>query len=402
MVQFAVVMTTTEQQTISDFLAPYFDLGFDLFSLPATEQDVVDAVLAGIAHDFAGKRYILGLALDFALLAQRLSLVDMEAKEFRPTLTVDTLFERYKRITEKSGRLANTLTVVYGSVTAGIRRIEEQVVKLFHALGRSGYPSAYVYNTGQWHKYPELMLSCFQLSEKGRFVLCRSLIEYGLNTLAVNTFFSRETERPKLFGSIISEYERTARKTENGGLIYQAIAYGFMRADRGHLDLIADKVRTGSARQRRFGDIDGYYGLDLEASVEVKDLAVDADNFSRQFGPFVSKVIGNHISGITVAASFTDEVRQGLLTEGVTPLSQDDLLWIVRGWDWQKQDRAVQGILHYLAHIEQNPEAVERLLAFIQERDGAHSSLAYTVQSPDSLFELMPGATLGPEEAESP
>ena len=226
------------------------------------------------------------------------------------------------------------------------------------------------------------------------------MIEYGLDNLAANTFFGREAERPILFAAIISEYNRTARKTENGGLVYQAIAYGFMKADRGHLDLIADKVRTGSARQRRFGDIDGYYGLDLEVSVEVKDLTVTNENFSKQFGTFVKEATGNHITGIALAVSFAEQVRQELATEGITALSQDDLLWIVNGWDWQKQDRAVQGILHYLAHIEQNPEAVHRLLVFIQERDTAHSSLAYRVQSQGSLSEPEAGTASDPEAAE--
>ena len=392
-------MTKTEQQLLADFLNPYFGQNFQPASLSSEEKTIVDAVLTGIDRDFSGKRYILGLALDFALLAQKLSLTDAEAKGFRPALTVSTLFQRYERITEKSGRLANTLTVKYGTASEGIRRIEEQVVKLFNALGRSGYPSAYVYNTGQWHKYPELMLSCFQLSEAGRLELCRLLVQHGLDNLAENTFFGRETARPRLFLAVITEYDRAARKTENGGLVYQAIAYGFIKADRGHLDLIADKVRTGSSRQRRFGDIDGYYGLDLEASVEVKDIAITGENLNRQFGAFVSQAAGNSINGIAFAASFTEDTREELENTGITPLSQSDLEWIVRGWDWQKQDRAVQGILHYLAHIEQNPEATTRLLLFIKERDAIHSSLVY-LQSQGSSSEQMP--VLNPEVKELP
>jgi hypothetical protein len=49
----------------------------------------------------------------------------------------------------------------------------------------------------------------------------------------------------------------------------------------------------------------------------------------------------------------------------------------VRIWDWQKQDAAVHEMLHYLAHVEQNPSAVARLLAFIGERDPEHNSLTY-------------------------
>jgi hypothetical protein len=34
-------------------------------------------------------------------------------------------------------------------------------------------------------------------------------------------------------------------------------------------------------------------------------------------------------------------------------------------------------LLHFLAHVEQKPEAVTRLLKFIKSRDPSHSSLAY-------------------------
>jgi len=393
-------MTPKEQQLLATFLAPYFGPDFSPADLVPEEQAILDETLSGIDQDFSGKKYILGLALDFTLLAQKLSLSDAEAKGFRPNLNADALFQRYERITERGRRLANTLTVKYGTATEGIRGIEEQVVKLFNALNRSGYPSAYVYNTGQWHKYPRLMLGCFQLSEPGRYSLCLLLVRHGLERLAENTFFGRETERPRLFPAVIADYDRSARSTENGGLVYQALAYGFIKADRSHLDIIADKVRTGSSRQRRFGDVDGYYGLDLEVSVEVKDLPVTADNLSRQFGEFVSQAAGSHINGIAFAASFTKETREELENAGITPLAQSDLEWIVRGWDWQKQDRAVQGVLHYLAHVEQNPEATNRLLAFIEGRDAAHSSLAYWVPDRASSSEGPPDSS--PAGAVSP
>ncbi len=374
-------MTPKEQQLVAAFLAPYFGQHFRGDALTPEEKAIVKEVVTGVERDFRRRRYILGLALDFTLLAQKLSQTDPSAKSFRPDLTMDALFQQYERITEKSGRLANTLTVRFGTATEGIRRIEEQIVKLFNSLNRSGYPSAYVYNTGQWHKYPGLMRACFQLSEGGRHQLCDALIQHGIERLAENIFFGREIERPRLFLATITEYDRTAHKSENGGLVFQAIAYGFIKADRGHLDLIADKVRTGSSRQRRFGDIDGYYGLDLEVSVEVKDISITVENIDRQLGPFVSQVAGNHINGIALAASFDKAAREELEIAGITPLAQNDLEWIVRGWDWQKQDRAVQGVLHYLAHVEQNPEATSRFLDFIAGRDGSHPSLAYRDQA---------------------
>lgn len=183
---------------------------------------------------------------------------------------LDGIFSRYQVSAGVGERKANTPTLSYKGKREGIRRIEESIVELFHSLNRSGYPSAYVYNTGQWQKYQDLLLACFQLSESARLLLCERLIAFGLVNLPKNSFYARETVRIRLFEEVVKDYERGVQG-ENGGLVFQAIAYGYIAADRPHLSIIADKVRTGSARQKRFGDIDCYCGLDLGTSIEVKD-----------------------------------------------------------------------------------------------------------------------------------
>ena len=164
--------------------------------------------------------------------------------------------------------------------------------------------------------------------------------------------------------------------------MFQAIVFGFLTADRPHLDLIVDKVRTGSSRQRRFGDVDGYYGLDLELSAEVKDLQITATNVNSELGNFATKVADGAVNGIAFAVSFDDQARKELLNADVTPFAQNEMVTLVDLWDWPKQDRAMQGILHYLSHIEQNPDATNRLLAFSAAHDERHSSLAYLVPNP--------------------
>lgn len=82
-------------------------------------------------------KYILGLAIDFALLAQRLSTVDEEGKALQKGLTEEELFARYQLVTERGSRQANTLTLKYGGMQQGIRKIEESVAEFFHRLKRS-------------------------------------------------------------------------------------------------------------------------------------------------------------------------------------------------------------------------------------------------------------------------
>lgn len=365
-----------DRATIRMFLAEYFPEPTATPTITSEEQSLIADVVGYVDQRFSGMAYILGLALDFVLIAQRLSGIDPEAKVFRPSLTSDDIFARYPRVTERNRRTANTLTLVYQGTQVGIRRIEEKVVQLFHQLKRTGYPNAYVYNTGQWTKNLALLEMCFRLSEVARLEACRQLLEYGLGKLPVNTFFGRPSERVRLFGEIITRYPRTGPK-ENAGLTFQALAYAFIVTDRGHLEIIADKVRTGSARQRRIGDIDGYHGLDLELSVEVKYVHIDTRNVDRELAGFVSNVENYGIFGVALIRDIHDDARRSLEDRGVIAFTEAQVEATVRTWDWRKQDAAIHAMLHYLAHIEQNVGAVNRLLSFISERDSAHESLIY-------------------------
>jgi len=366
-----------ELSSIATFLEPHFGLGFRALDLDEAETTAIGTLLQYVAEQFPKMRYILGLTLDFCLLAQQLSLHDAEAKAPRPGLTDEQLFARYVLVTERGGRAANTLSLTYGTNTVGIRKIEESVVDLFGSLNRPGYPSAYVYNTGQWQKYREsLLVPCFRLSESARHELARRLILFGLANLTENRFFGRDAPRVRLFDLILASYPR-ASPQENSGAAFQAMVYGYFNADRPHLSLIVDKTRTGSAKQRRFGDIDGYYGLDLELSVEAKDTALSAANVVTELGEFMGNVKSARVQGIAVAAGIEKEAADIMKESGVLPLPLSALSFAVSRWDWRKQDAAVQGMLHYLAHVEQNPDAVARLLGFVHAHDATHDSLNF-------------------------
>lgn len=369
--------TEAEASIIQRFLEPHFGIGFQPISLSEADERCLKEVLGFIADRFGTMRYIMGLGLDFSLLAQQLSNHDPDLKSTRPSLARDDIFRRYELVTQRGQKQANTLTLKFKTQSIGIRKIEESVVDLFGELSRPGYPSAYVYNTGQWQKYQDtLLVPCFQLSESGRFALCNALIDYGLENLKENRFFSRDEPRVRLIEEIIKYYPRTS-PNENAGAVFQAIAYGYIKADRPHLSLIVDKSRTGSARQRRFGDIDGYFGIDLEVSVEVKDHEVTKDNVAKELGEFLAKAKKSRVQGLALVLSADEHAEKFTQGFGVACLPLSLLTMEVARWDWRKQDAAVQGILHYLAHVEQNPDAVRRLLAFIQEKDPTHDSLAY-------------------------
>lgn len=343
-------------------------------------QKILDCVDSHITQKKRPKRYVLGLALDFTLLAQLLSKEDEEAKNFRPELTEKQLFDKYKLVTNRGETASNTLTLTCNGKEVGIRKIEERVVGFFHSLNRTGYPSAYVYNTAQWIKFKDLLVLCFKLSENGRHLLCRELIFYGFEIFPLHEFTGRKEPRVRIFQEILCNYPRQD-KQENGGLAFQGIAHGFIAADRPHLSLIVDKVRTGSARQKRFGDIDCYQGLDLELSVEVKDMSINSTNVKRQLGGFINEVRASGVLGIVISLDASLEVITKLREDGIVFLTMQNIIKIVQTWDWPKQDNALQGMLHHIAHIEQNTEATNRLLAFIAQQDPSHDSLVYYSES---------------------
>lgn len=133
----------SEKKIIADFLGADFP-GLDLDSdtkLGADEQRTIERVEGYVATHFKSMKYILRLALDFALLAQRLSTVDDEGKALRKNLTEEELFARYRLVTERGSRQANTLTLKFGGMQQGIRKIEESVAEFFHRLKRTDYPS---------------------------------------------------------------------------------------------------------------------------------------------------------------------------------------------------------------------------------------------------------------------
>lgn len=365
---------------VKKFLSLAFSDTFTPAAPPSDEQQIIDSILSYVSGHISGvsrpRKYVLGLGLNFALLAQRLSLADASAIDFRPTLTVSELFARYSLITERGNTTANTLSLTFGGVQEGIRRLEEGVVELFHSLNRSGYPSAYVYNTGQWHKYKDLLVQCFRLSENGRYALCLSLIDYGCSIIPEHTFFGRSVPRVRLFEEVVKHYPRTS-PNENGGLVLQGIAHGFIAADRPHLSIIADKVRTGSARQKRFGDIDGYRGLDLELSVEVKDIHITESNYSRELDGFAKQVEASSVLGIAFVQGIDDAPKSKLTDVGIVVLTLPEIVRTIETWDWPKQENALQVLLHHVAHIEQKTEATSRLLCFLQQLDPNHDSLIY-------------------------
>ncbi len=359
---------------INSFLARFYSSRPQ--DITQEEMNVIQSIVDDVAREFQKRKYVLGLALDFILLAQALDAESNILSSFRPSYMLQDITSDFEPVRTRGDSKANTFSVIYNGRQFGIRRFEEDVADFFHAADRSEYPSAYVYNTGQWTKYTSLLERSFKLSYSGRFIATELLIKFGFSEMEKNIYFDRANYRCNLFEKIIEQYPR-GDQDENGGLIFQAIAFGFIIADRPHLHVIADKVRTGSSRQKRIGDIDCYQGLDLEFTIEVKDFELNERNFERQVGEFIRNAERKKTNSAIICSSYNLDEIERFETYNTIIIDQDDIVFITSTWDYRKQELAVSAMLHYLAHIEQNSKATTRLLGFIKEKDPKNKWLEF-------------------------
>lgn len=371
--------TSLETDAIENFLSEYFPDTYEHSSrgesketLSATEESEIEEILDFVDTHFSRSKGVLGLALDFLMVAEQLSRFDEAIEEFNPNIDRDDIFDRFDRKNTSA-----TLTFRHADQQYGIRPVHNDVIDLFRdQLGRTNFPSSPGHHTGEWERYDDLLERSFRLSRRGRYETAERLFEYGLEHLQTKSFARREPPFQHPFKRIVEDYERS-HPEEQGGSAYQALAYGYVKAQWPHLSLRASKVRTGSSRQHRYGDIDGYLGPDLMISVEVKDLRIDDSNFQSQLGTMIQVAENTTAVAIAICQHVSDEARSVLEENGVRILDDDDLCTRVETWDYHKQNRAVQGMIHFFAHIEENPVGTQRLLSFLQDVDPENRALVH-------------------------
>lgn len=339
------------------------------------ERSEVDELVAEAERQFRSSKGTLGLAIDFVVLAEELAQQDEWRDGFDPDISVAGILDRYDSVAKSS------LTLKRGGVQEGIRSYHNELIELFREdLNRTNFPSSPGHHTGEWERYDEMLEMAFRLSRDGRFVTVQKLFDLGLERLESNEYERREPPFEEPFVAVVRDYERSA-PNEQGGSAYQALCYGYVKAEWSHLSLRASKVRTGSSRQQRYGDIDGYHGPDLMISVEVKDRCIDDSNVRSELGTMVKVAQNTTAVAIAICAEVTVEARQTLEEAGVRVLDDQDLDRRLQTWDYHKQNRALHGMLHFFANIEENPDAVQRLLRFVSTVDPDNRALDHLIDT---------------------
>ncbi|HET9645764.1 MAG TPA: hypothetical protein VFP68_20965 [Burkholderiaceae bacterium] len=327
-----------------------------------TPDQLFDEFVAG----FPGRKFSAGLLIAFIDLFKKL---DVQAADLEAVLV------KYPRqSTTAQGKRANTLIVaVPGSGTLSLRPFYNEAERFFRAEHkRFDYPSCAPHATQAWADYRGWLDALATFKPEQRDALRARVVQYVLNILKSQAFDPSSVKvEPPLFQYLLERFEMTAQKGEPTGAAFQGIVFGFLRADNPHLQIEIDKVRTGSKRLQRVGDIDGWDGARLAISAEVKQFVLKPEDVPDLMN-FANDAAKRGALGVIAALGFKESVREQLEGIGLKALDTDDLLRIVELWDPVKQRTATTSLVYYARHVEKSSSLGDRVDAFLRDaaRDG--------------------------------
>lgn len=286
---------------------------------------------------------------------------------------LDAFYVEHPRVvTGKGGSGVNALTVLRDKSRAtgkgsqlSIRGAYDEILAWFHAQKRYDYPSSAPHSTQGWVDYPHWLNALLTFSEPELDKLKEDTKVYVLNKLPEHKVDSALVKRaPPAFLLFLQGFDLTKHLGELTGAAYQGTVFGYLRADASHLQVDVAKVRTGSKRVGRIGDIDARDGELLVLSAEVKQYTVMLADVP-EFAQFSSQVNDQGALGLLVALDFEPGAREALKAMQLEPMSINDLIERVRLWDALKQGIAVQALLYYVHYIEKSSALYKRLRTFL-------------------------------------
>lgn len=337
----------------------------------------VDSLFRDFEKGFPKRKFIAGLLVAFIDLLKNLGVPGQNFK------SLDHLLTKYPRQElTAAGHRANTLIVARGDDrgTVSLRPFYNEIERYFRAeMKRFDYPSCAPHATQAWGDYRNWLDTLITFTPNELDQLRAKVIKYVLANLKSQEFDPASVATdPPLFRLILESFSLTAQKGEPTGAAFQAIVFGFVRADNPHLQVEIDKVRTGSKRLQRVGDIDCWEGSRLAISAEVKQFTLKADAVSDLEG-FANATGKRGAIGLVIALAFDEGVRPKIEALGLKALERNDLLKIVELWDPLKQRTAVKSLVYCVQHVEKNSSLADRINAFLEKAEKAAARVATPV-----------------------
>lgn len=323
-----------------------------------------DELFSDFERGFPARKFTAGLLV---ALIDFLTALDVPGKGIG---SYDALVATFPRQTTTSGgKRANTLIVMKSDgKTLSLRGFYNAAERFYRAENkRFDYPSAAPHATQAWPDYTGWIDALVTMSADQLAELRGRVNQFVLDTLKSQEFDPASIEiEPPLFRLLLDGFDMTAKKGEPTGAAFQGIVFGFLRADNPHLQIEIDKVRTGSKRLQRIGDVDGWEGGRLAISAEVKQFELK-DTDVADLEAFANATGQRGALGVVAALGFQEGVKEAVDALGVIPLDIADMLRIVELWDPIKQRTAVQSFVYYAKHVEKNSSLSGRIEAFLSE-----------------------------------
>lgn len=321
-----------------------------------------DELYQEFVDGFAGRKFSAGLVIAFIDFLNALGVPGAELR------SAEELLKKYPRQQKTAaGKRANTLIVAAdGGKTLSLRPFYNAAERFFRAEHkRFDYPSCAPHATQAWADYLHWLDALVTFSPQEMSSLRRRVGDYVLDNLKDQAFDPASVRvEPPLFQMILEDFDLTAGKGEPTGAAFQGIVFGFLRADNPHLQVEIEKVRTGSKRLQRVGDVDAWEGARLAITAEVKQYVLKDDNVPDIEG-FANEAGRRGAIGLVLALGFDAGVRGRVESLGLRALDAEDMLGVVRLWDPVKQRTAVSSFVYYVKHVEKNSSLAGRLDAFL-------------------------------------
>ena len=312
---------------------------------------------------FQARKFTAGLLLAFIDFLDELDVPALDVASFEDFLS------RFKRQTTTSaGRRANTLIVDRGGgQTLSIRPFYNRAERYFRAeQKRFDYPSCAPHATQAWSDYTPWLDALVTFPAEELSALRDRVCEFVLNELESHEFDPSSVKiEPPLFHLLLEGFDLTPHRGERTGAAFQGIVFGFLRADDPYLQMEIEKVRTGSKRLQRVGDIDGWEGARLAMSAEVKQYVLSLDHIA-DLEAFANETGRRAALGIVAALDFDDGVRVRLEEIGLRSLSMNDMRRSVALWHPLKQRAAVSSLVYYVRQVEKSAALSKRIERFLE------------------------------------
>ncbi|WP_423163921.1 hypothetical protein [Stenotrophomonas maltophilia] len=283
--------------------------------------------------------------------------------------SLDEFYEEFPLATKgRGGAGINTFVVEVDGKNKSIRKDYDGIAGWFrNDQSRFDFPSSAPHATQAWRDYTHWLEAILSYDLETLNKLEEDAKDYVLAALVSQAIDPTTVKRePPVFLLFLQSFDLEKKQGEISGAAYQGTVFGYIRADSPHLQVEVGKVRTGSKREKRVGDVDARDGDKLVLSAEVKQFVVGEDDVA-DFSEFARLISLHQALGLVVALDFEDEAAKAISAMGLEPISRADLIERVRIWDPLKQRMAMNAILYYADFREQNSALYKRIGDFMEE-----------------------------------